>query len=662
MKTPFPLMGVSLLFWGWQTGLWPVALGMALVLEGSFFVKTRVDLAPHDYSRISDLCTLLLTAMFFYLLLSQRSAKALLLVFQWLPMALFPLALAQAYGASEKIPIYALLLLGRRRRKENGGPAMNLSHVYLGLCLLAASAANMRTVWFYPLLLLLCAWALWPLRSRRFPSLLWFVLLAWVGGFGYLGQAGLHRLQGYLENAATEWFTEFQRGDPDPYRATTSIGHVGLLKQSDRILFRVEIQTGAQRLLLREAAYNLYRSSRWFAPDSRFTTISAQRDGATWSLAARAGAGENKVVTVLSPLPGGKGMLRLPMGVQEIARLPVAKMIRNKFGAVRVEGGPGFVEYDVSFNPQMALDSPPTEADLALPEAERHAIQEIADKLGLASRPPQEVLRGVRAFFERHFLYSLALKEGNSKVTPILDFLTSTRKGHCEYFATATVLLLRALGLPARYATGFSVHEFSRWEKRFLVRERHGHAWVLVWMDGTWHDLDTTPSSWIAQENNSASFMEPVSDAWSWCILQFSRLRWHEGTGRLTAYVSWLLIPLVLALLLRFRGIRRKKAPSLEQTSRAATAGRKGLDSEFYEIEKALADAGFLRQSWETPSRWIESVSRDPSLTIPVENLMKTLSLHYRYRFDPKGITEQERSTLRSGAQSCLTAHRTTVR
>src|SRR5439155_1389676 len=72
--------------------------------------------------------------------------------------------------------------------------------------------------------------------------------------------------------------------------------------------------------------------------------------------------------------------------------------------------------------------------------------------------------------------------------------------GHCEYFATATVLLLRAAGVPARYATGYSVQEWSRLERRYVVRARHAHSWALVWADGAWRDLDTTPPLWADEE------------------------------------------------------------------------------------------------------------------------------------------------------------------
>ena len=71
----------------------------------------------------------------------------------------------------------------------------------------------------------------------------------------------------------------------------------------------------------------------------------------------------------------------------------------------------------------------------------------------------------------------------NKDVTPLSRFLLKTRAGHCEYFATATVLLLRELGIPARYAVGYAVHETSRQRLRRALRD--AHAWCLVWNEQT---------------------------------------------------------------------------------------------------------------------------------------------------------------------------------
>src|SRR4029450_9757241 len=109
------------------------------------------------------------------------------------------------------------------------------------------------------------------------------------------------------------------------------------------------------------------------------------------------------------------------------------------------------------------------------------------------------------------FTYSLWQEldfKTRSDDTPLSNFLRNTHRGHCEYFATATVLLLRKLNIPARYAVGYSVHEASG--RKFVVRERDAHAWCLVWNDqsGLWQDFDTTPASWMAEEGRRASSMQ----------------------------------------------------------------------------------------------------------------------------------------------------------
>jgi transglutaminase-like putative cysteine protease len=97
-----------------------------------------------------------------------------------------------------------------------------------------------------------------------------------------------------------------------------------------------------------------------------------------------------------------------------------------------------------------------------------------------------------------------------------VDFLHRSKSGHCEYFATATVLLLRAGGIPARYATGFAVNEKSELENAYIVRTRHAHAWARAWVNGTWINIDTTPPSWLSIEAEDSSVWSAITDWWSW--------------------------------------------------------------------------------------------------------------------------------------------------
>ncbi len=204
-----------------------------------------------------------------------------------------------------------------------------------------------------------------------------------------------------------------------------------------------------------------------------------------------------------------------------------------------------------------SYDSPPNEKDLKVPDQEMHYISGVVQELGLEGRSPGDILGAVDSFFQEKFKYSLTHKKIGGSLSPLEDFLLGSRSGHCEYFATATVLILRASGIPARYASGYAVQEFSRLEDLFVVRARHAHAWVLVYDDGRWCDFDTTPASWSVIEGKKASMFEPVYDFMSFLLFRFSRWRWSEGQSSTMKYIGWLVIPLLVFLAWRLSSRKR---------------------------------------------------------------------------------------------------------
>ena len=78
-----------------------------------------------------------------------------------------------------------------------------------------------------------------------------------------------------------------------------------------------------------------------------------------------------------------------------------------------------------------------------------------------------------------------------------LHFLNTSKRGYCIHFATAAVLMLRALEIPARFTSGFvvTVPEGSA-GKTIVVTDRDAHAWVEVYYDGVgWIPLEVTPAA-----------------------------------------------------------------------------------------------------------------------------------------------------------------------
>ncbi len=660
MKTPPLLLGASLLFWGWQTGQVILAVIMAAVLEGARFVSFRWELSDPDFNRISDLCTVILVGMVVYLLATQRSFAIILVFLKWLPVAFLPLMIAQTYSTSDSIDISALFLMVRKKRdmaNKRSGTRLNLTYPYFVHCILAASAANVRNISFYAGLLLLSAWALWTIRPKRNSPIVWIFLLSLVAAAGYAGHVGLQGLQKILDEKGAEWFYGFNARDTDPFRRATAIGDIGNLKLSGRIVFRVKPDENDRTpMLLGQSSYNAYRSSTWFAAGSKFQKVQSDSDQTTWNFYPEPNQG--KSITVMSPLRKGRGILTLPNGTYRISDLPVSNMEQSNTNAVKVENGPGFVNYRVRFSPTTFFDQPPDENDLTIPKKERHAITEIIAQLKLKSTSQKEMLPSINAFFEKNFKYSLILTTKGSGTTPLSEFLLQSRTGHCEYFATAAVLLLRASGIPARYTSGYAVHEFSPMEQKFVVRARHAHAWTRVYLDGVWQDFDPTPSSWIAVEADTASIWESFQSIWSFFTFKFSEWRWQERKKGLAGYWVWLLVPMMLVIVRRLYVGKWVKQVKIDPGERDPTEQKIGIDSKFYEIEKRLIELGFSRYPYETFSSWIRRIEEIGSSTVSIDPLHAILALHYRYRYDPRGVSPAEKSTLESSVSLWLENHK----
>jgi transglutaminase-like putative cysteine protease len=429
------------------------------------------------------------------------------------------------------------------------------------------------------------------------------------------------------------------------------------MKTSGEIVIRLEAGTGPVPELLREASYRAYKAQTWYAGASKgdFEGIREETNGSgSWILV---GARTNtSSVKIASYLPGGKALLPLPSTSGRLDHLPAYLLQKNSAGTVLAQG-PGLVIFDASFGPGQMMDSPPTRDDTNVPPKEAFALETVAANLHLSAQSRERALSTISAFFRGNFTYSLwqgYQRLAKTNETPLSRFLLQTRSGHCEYFATATVLLLRQAGFSARYAIGYAVHE--RAGSRYLVRARDGHAWCLVWnkQKEVWEDFDTTPASWVEAETKRASPLEFLSDAWSRMIFEFSKFRW--GQSRLRLFFLWVLVPVLALLLYQILSRSRRRSRGSGKNRSGSSVSWPGLDSEFYQLEQKLVERGFARRPGEPLSEWLLRPLADPALDAVKAPLQRLLQLHYRYRFDPEGINHSERQELRNEAQSCLTA------
>ncbi|MAG92436.1 MAG: hypothetical protein CMJ48_01615 [Planctomycetaceae bacterium] len=166
---------------------------------------------------------------------------------------------------------------------------------------------------------------------------------------------------------------------------------------------------------------------------------------------------------------------------------------------------------------------------LRLPDGKLDRLAAMAREKGLSedesANPAIEVAPRIEAYLSdsSEFSYSLSAAIQDPSIDPVEDFLFNRKEGHCEYYASAMALMLRAVDIPSRLVSGFKGGDENRLTGTFVVEQRHAHAWVEARIDGEWMVFDPTPA---ARSESVQSMSSPIQ---SWNeVTQVFREFWRE--------------------------------------------------------------------------------------------------------------------------------------
>jgi transglutaminase-like putative cysteine protease len=281
----------------------------------------------------------------------------------------------------------------------------------------------------------------------------------------------------------------------------------GALKSSDRVMLRITseepLDAGAV-LRLRTLALTRFERGVWKKPERAGSVVSGARGGVIL-LGPRPGGGAAMTIdltpiqTRALPIPlGGEG-LRLS---ETTFRTPDRALVymdaaRNVSLGFEPETT---VQYVVTTSPKPGKDLlPGAEAEgLAAPDS---GVLRAFARDALAgvdpAADPEGAARALEDVFHRPpFRYELDLSSSRGP-NALEDFLTARRAGHCQTYASAMALLLRSVGIPSRFVTGFLGGEIGAFGRYVLVRGNNVHAWVEAWCgpEKGWVTFDPTPAA-----------------------------------------------------------------------------------------------------------------------------------------------------------------------
>lgn len=139
-----------------------------------------------------------------------------------------------------------------------------------------------------------------------------------------------------------------------------------------------------------------------------------------------------------------------------------------------------------------------------LPESLDPRVRALAARLSEGQGSPREKIRAVLAHFSRGYQYSLERLPGESE-DPLVRFLFEAKQGHCELYAGAMAVLLRASGVPARVVTGYYHGAWSEVGHYQAFTREDAHAWVEAWDGAGWRWFDATPEDLRARRSETTA-------------------------------------------------------------------------------------------------------------------------------------------------------------
>ncbi len=334
------------------------------------------------------------------------------------------------------------------------------------------------------------------------------------------------------------------------------LGELGRIRQDATVVMRVETLDGQAP----EAAQAYWRGLAFDRFDGRSWAISPGRRPIPGSPEGGIGVGPDPTVNLVQRIvrePVEAGVL---FGVGDVRGLQgtIRRVERDRNGGLYA-----LAQHDVRLRYTVAsLDERPSARELerdraAVPRRDGERYLQLPPGGERVGRLAREITEGLGSDAQRILaLEAHLLSQGRytdtppgvaatGEVSPVEAFLVGDMAGHCEYFASALVLMARHLGLPARLVNGFAGGRTNRIGGFVELTRSDAHAWAEVhFAEAGWVRFDATPAALRARAPAALSWSERARELasalelwWYQGVIGFDRADQIQALKR--AYFAW---------------------------------------------------------------------------------------------------------------------------
>jgi transglutaminase-like putative cysteine protease len=438
----------------------------------------------------------------------------------------------------------------------------------------------------------------------------------------------------------------------------------------------------------RGTALSLFDGKRWSEPPLRATDVTAvhgtpvQRTAEVAGTLQRSRRDGRRLLYHVDVNSSDTGTLFIA-GTPEFINFTAPRLVRtgeDSFRALPVTGEA--LRYEVSAHWGPPLASTLTRAErsryLQLPPINTRVWSQAREWAGDEGMAAERALR-IQEHLRRDYKYSL--ESTNQPVRdPLSHFLFVTRRGYCEYFASAMAVMLRTQGIPSRVVTGFQNGYFNEVSGQYVIRASDAHAWVEAWMPlpgrpdaQGWVTLDPTPSAEAPVRNGLSArismYLDAADSMWQQWVMAYdlghqailaakfegtlralsqARLHhdkpWSAGAWvGLKSWGGWVVGLIVIVALTRLMRPRWKNLRRQLSVGKIAQHGGTANDATmlYAHMLEVLGRRGFLKAATATPLEFAQTLPATESGPV-----RRFTSLYYSVRFGGDTSATAEMATL----------------
>lgn len=354
------------------------------------------------------------------------------------------------------------------------------------------------------------------------------VIGQWVGGVApRLQQDFMERVFGTLDVITSKAFiggTGFVRGSE-----LGSVRNVMIESPNDPAIRALSPQTPGY---VRGTVFDFYQNRLWrsasyrsFRSQEGASELLPRREGVFWERSGRSQSPEHQTIMLqqnssegmigsikMENLPHKGNLLFSTLNTQAVVALGTRVQVSHQS---IVQG-----DIDLSQSYNLVVGRGPGKETLGPfrkklllwvdPEI-REPLAPLASSICPGNLHPRVKAQLLARYFQDNFTYSLTHQFITGDNDPVVDFVLDQHPAHCEYFATATAMMLRCVDVPTRYVTGYVFTQMDDDDEYWLARNRDAHAWVEAYDDRSqqWFPVEATVGrtyiDYEIQQNRSSS-------------------------------------------------------------------------------------------------------------------------------------------------------------